>query len=115
MSPAKSQYHSRVQASKALIARVTVAADDALIDTGQFSDDDFCGACLIDDVVNHAAGVKHPQIPAVPDLALHIHKDCPAGFISMPIGFTAQLGLQCFIEWLEQGGYGLQAASQSSC
>jgi len=102
------------QSGKALIARIAVATDDALINPGQFNADDIRGARSVDDVVDYGAGVKHPQVPAVSDLASNIDKDSPASFIGMPIGLAAQLGLQRCIEWFEQGCYCLQAACQSS-
>ena len=91
MSPAKSQSHPGVQAGKALVAGVAITADDALIDPVQFRNDYFCGARLVDHVVNHRARLKHPHIPAVPYLAQHIDKDSPAGFIGMPIGLGTKL------------------------
>jgi len=114
MSPAKSQDYARIQSGKALIARIAVATDDALINPGQFNADDIRGARSVDDIVDHGVGVKHPQVPAVSDLANNIDKDSPASFIGMPIGLAAQLGLQRCIEWFEQGCYCLQAACQSS-
>ena len=103
MSPAKSQFHLRVQAGKALVAGVAIATDDARLYTVKLRNDYFCGARLVDHIVNHGARLKHPHVPAVPNFAQHIDKDSPTGFIGMPIGLGTKLRAQRIVNGFEQG------------
>jgi len=46
------------------------------------------------------------------DLAQHIDKDSPAGFIGMPIGLGTNLCQQRIVQWFEQRRYCLQPTGQ---
>ena len=112
MGPAKCQHHPGMQPGKLLVRRVAVAADDAVLHTGQLGVDHRGGARRVEHIVHHRVRVKHPQIPTVAHLTRHIDEHRPARLIGVPVRGTAQLLHKRLLQGREQRRQRLQAAGQ---
>lgn len=73
---AVSQNDTRVQSCKPFVPRIPVAADDALINTGQLSLNYLGCTGRVEYVVHHRTGVKHPQIFLFDDRHINCGERC---------------------------------------
>ncbi len=103
MGLAKGQHECRMQPDELLVGRVTITTHNFPLRLGRFGDGDIGRTRRIQYIVNNRWGVKHPQVPAMSDLAFDVDKYHPAGLISMLVGFAAEFVRKRLVEWREQG------------
>src|ERR1700731_3629606 len=103
-----------MQASELLVRRVPIAADDAVLHARKDRGGYGCGTGGVERVVHHRAGLKYPQVPAMPRLLLALHEHFPARLIGMPVRLLAQLRQQRLIQGGEQRRDRLQSTAETS-